>query len=406
MTALHAEPESSSTTTELTVARIRSAIAPILRRLGESAGRRESARDYAYAEVRALAETGVILTGVPRADGGAGGSLREVVEVVIEIARADSSLAQALRGSFLTAERVTARPDLPQRDLTLERLRARDLFAGTVNERSGGASGRITARARRRGDHWVVDGEKYYSTGGLYAAWFSTQALSEDGEVVRFTVPVERDGVELLDDFDAVGQRLTASGTTRFTGVIVRDDEVTEVGDNPPDNPWQGSFAQLYLAAVQAGIAARVLADAVRYVREKARPIKHSSAGVSVEDPYVRETVGAIAAHAGAARAVVLVAAETLGGLRGLRGADARSAGAAASVQVAEASSTAIDAALAAAEALFDVAGGSITDRDLGFDRHWRNARTAANHNPRQWKQAVAGAYHLTGEEPPTSGLF
>jgi uncharacterized UPF0160 family protein len=59
-----------------------------------------------------------------------------------------------------------------------------------------------------------------------------------------------------------------------------------------------------------------------------------------------------------------------------------------------------------AAELVFDVGGGSITNRDLGFDRHRRTARTAANHTPRQWKQAVAGAYHLTGEEPPTTGLF
>ena len=73
---------------------------------------------------------------------------------------------------------------------------------------------------------------------------------------------------------------------------------------------------------------------------------------------------------------------------------------------VAQAGVVAIESALRASELLFDVGGGSITNRDLGFDRHWRNARTAANHNPRQWKAAVAGAYHLTGEEPPTSGLF
>ena len=66
----------------------------------------------------------------------------------------------------------------------------------------------------------------------------------------------------------------------------------------------------------------------------------------------------------------------------------------------------AIESALRAAELVFDVAGGTVTARELGFDRHWRNARTVANHNPRQWKAAVAGAYHLLGEEPPTTGLF
>ncbi|WP_084479265.1 acyl-CoA dehydrogenase family protein [Nocardia jejuensis] len=392
----------------VTVAGIRAEIGPVLERLGASAGAREQARDYAFADVRALADAGIALIGIAEQDGGAGGSIRELAEVLIDIARADSSVAQALRGTFLTANSVASRPDLPHRQVTLARLLHRDLFAGTGNERTGGASGQINATARRAGANWIVNGEKYYSTGGLYASWFSTQARAEDGTVLRFTVPVGRVGVERLDDFDAVGQRLTASGTTRFTEVTVFADEVIGTGetDAAPDNPWLGTFAQLYLAAVQAGIAARALDDAIEYVRTKARPIKHSSVDASVEDPYVRQTVGEIAARAQAARAVVLLAAESLQRVRGLTGSDARSAGAAASVEVATAGVIAIESALKAAELLFDVGGGSITDRDLGFDRHWRNARTAANHNPRQWKQAVAGAYHLTGEDPPTTGLF
>ncbi|WP_083884515.1 acyl-CoA dehydrogenase family protein [Nocardia higoensis] len=390
----------------LTVAGIRAAIAPILRRLADTAHERETRRDYAFDDVRALADAGIVLTGIPVREGGAGGSVRDVFDLIIEVARADSSVAQALRSSFLLADQVVSRPDLPNRAASLQRIRDRALFAGTANERNGGPSGEVTATARRDGEDWIVDGDKYYSTGGLYASWFSTQARTEDGEVIRFTVPTDREGVERLDDFDAVGQRLTASGTTRLRGVRVAADEVNVIGEAELDNPFTGAVAQLYLAAVQAGLAARALDDAVWFVREKARPIKHSTADKSVDDPYVRETVGRIAAKAQAARSVVLLAAEAIEGVRGRTGDDARQAGAAASVQVAQAGVIAIESALEATELLFDVGGGSITDRTLGFDRHWRNSRTAANHNPRQWKQAVAGAYHLTGEEPPTTGLF
>jgi alkylation response protein AidB-like acyl-CoA dehydrogenase len=52
------------------------------------------------------------------------------------------------------------------------------------------------------------------------------------------------------------------------------------------------------------------------------------------------------------------------------------------------------------------VGGGSAIAQRHNLDRHWRNARTVANHNPRSWKAAVVGAYHLTGAEPPASGLF
>lgn len=390
----------------LTVAGIRAAVAPVLARLGASARDRETTRDYAFGEVRALADAGVALLGIDRSEGGAGGSLRDVAELVIDIARADSNVAQALRATFLTANQVAGRPDVPRRDQVLTQLQHRNLFAGSANERTGGPSGGVNTTARREPGGWVINGEKYYSTGGLYASWFGGQAKSGDGTIVRFSVPVDRAGVQVLDDFDAIGQRLTASGTTRLTEVWVEDDEVVVAGAEQPENPWQGSFAQLYLAAIEAGIAARALDDAVEFVRTKARPIKHSTADRSVDDPYVRQTVGEIAARAQAARAVVLLAAESLQGARGHTGDQARTVGAFAAVQVAQAAVIAIESALRASELLFDVGGGSITGRELGFDRHWRNARTVANHNPRQWKLAVAGAFHLTGEDPPTTGLF
>lgn len=394
----------------LTVSGIRTAVAPVLTRIGATAGERETVRDYAFDDVRALADAGVALIGIDRGDGGAGGTVRDVVELVIEIARADSNIAQALRATFLNAQQVAARPiaarRAPDRERVLARLRHRDLFTGTSNERTGGPGGAVNATARREAGGWVLNGEKYYSTGSLYASWFAAQAKADDGTLVRFTVPVDREGVEVLDDFDAVGQRLTASGTTRLTEVRVSDDEV-QVGERETsDNPWPGSFAQLYLAAVEAGIAARVLDDAVEFVRTRARPIKHSHADRSVDDPYVRHTVGEIASRAQAARAVVLLAAEEVQRTRELTGAPARTAGAATAVHVAQAGTIAIESALRAAELLFDVGGGSITARDLGYDRHWRNARTVANHNPRQWKLAVAGAFHLIGEDPPTTGLF
>lgn len=390
----------------LTPQGIRTAIAPILDRIAESARAREETRDFAFDDVLALADHGVALTGISREEGGAGGSVRDVVEVIIDIARADSNVAQALRGTFLLANQVAGRHDLPFREVSLARLRSGALFAGTANERNGGAGGSVATTATRTDDGYVINGRKYYSTGGLYASYFSAQARTDDGAVLRFTVPTDRPGVERLDDFDAIGQRLTQSGTTILDGVHVSDDEVVLAGGSGPDNPWQGAFAQLYLAAVQAGIAARALDDATWFVREKARPIKHSTAEKSVDDPYVRVTVGEIAARAQAARAVVLLGADAVADVRGRTGDDARRAGAAAAVTVAQAGVVAIESSLRAAELLFDVGGASITDRDLGFDRHWRNARTAANHNPRQWKAAVAGAWHLTGEEPPTTGLF
>lgn len=392
----------------LSVAGIRGAAAPVLAELAATARERELSREYPFELVRALVRHGVTLVGVPSVYGGAGGTLRDVVEVVIEIARADSNVAQALRSTFLIAHRTQALPDTRQRARTFERLRRGGIFANSGNERSGGANGSISTTLRRAGDGFVVNGTKYYSTGGLYGDWIGGLATDENGRVVRFVVPRSRTGVETVDDFDGIGQRLSASGSTRFRDVRVNEDELVYVDEATPASPWQGSLAQLYLAAIEAGIAAAVLDDAIWFGREKARPIKHSSAKRSTDDPYVREAVGEIGARAQIARSSVLFAAETLGRvpLGCSAAAEAREQAASAAVVVAQAQYAAVEAALKAAELIFDVGGGSATNREYAFDRHWRNARTIANHNPRDWKLAVAGAFHLNGDDPPTTGLF
>lgn len=382
----------------VTVAGIRAAIEPVLRRLAEEAPRRDRERDLPYADIRELAQRRLLLLRLPRADGGAGGSVRELFEVAIDIARADSSAAQALRNSMLTSNQAALLTDPVARARLVARIRAGHLFSGTVNER-GGASGAVDTRIRREGDGFVVTGAKYYSTGGLYADWFSGTATDEDGQVVHFTVPTDRAGVERLDDFDAVGQRLTASGSTRLHDVRLTADEVTPV--RATRNP-AGHGAQLFLAAVEAGIAAAARDDAIRVATECGEA---AASGVrAVDDPHVRHAVGEISARAQAARAGVLLAAETVEAAWGrLDDEDGLNA---ASVTVAETQFVAIESALRCAELVFDVGGGEAISRERNLDRHWRNARTVANHNPRSWKAGVIGGYRLVGETPPTSGLF
>ncbi|MFC0531537.1 acyl-CoA dehydrogenase family protein [Phytohabitans kaempferiae] len=164
------------------------------------------------------------------------------------------------------------------------------------------------------------------------------------------------------------------------------------------------AFQQLFLAGVQAGIARDSLTDAVWFAQNRSRPIKHSTATQSVDDPYIHHAVGEIAARAYAAEAAVLRAAEAID-RAWQAGTDPR-ARTIAAVEVAQAQFLATESALKSAELLFDVGGGSATAREHNFDRHWRNARTVANHNPRYWKAAVVGAFLLNGTEPPTTGLF
>ncbi|QCI11827.1 acyl-CoA dehydrogenase [Pseudomonas putida] len=378
----------------------------LLPQIAAGAAQRERERQLPFEAVAQIAAAGLFTTRIPTRYGGAGGSVKDVIALLIRIASADSNVAQALRPGFGFVEGLLA-SRAEDAEAERERWFARYLDGAVVGNAGwevGGANGSISARIVRDGDNYRASGSKYYSTGSLYADWVSAVALDENEQPVSFILPRDRQGLELLDDFDAMGQRLTASGTTHLRDVLVRPEEIrtrtVEEGKRTIVTP----FLQLFLASVEAGIARNALNDAVAFANQHARPIKHSSASRSVDDPYVELSVGDVSARAFTAEAVVLRAAESID--RAWASDLDPQAVDQAAVDVAQAQYIAAESALKAAELVFDVGGASTTGRSHNLDRHWRNARTVANHNPRQWKAAAVGAWQLKGTPPPTSGLF
>jgi hypothetical protein len=52
------------------------------------------------------------------------------------------------------------------------------------------------------------------------------------------------------------------------------------------------------------------------------------------------------------------------------------------------------------------VPSGSTLSTERALDRHWRNLKVLASHNPSIYKQQVLGAYELHGTQPPLSVYF
>ncbi|MFR0673325.1 acyl-CoA dehydrogenase family protein [Enterobacterales bacterium AW_CKDN230030176-1A_HGKHYDSX7] len=388
------------------VAELTTRIEALLPAIGASAAQRERERQLPFDAIAQLAAAGVYTVRIPRRHGGPGGQVRDAIALLLKIAAVDSNIAQALRPGFAFIEGLLAST---ADDAEAERQRwfgryLEGAVLGNAGWELGGANGAIAARLVREGDHYRATGSKFYSTGALFADWVSAVALDEQDQPVSFILPRDREGLELVDDFDAMGQRLTASGTTRLHNVRVEASELrtrtVEEGKRTIVTP----FLQLFLGTVLAGIARNALDDASRFARDHARPIKHSSATRSVDDPYVELSVGDIAARAYGAEALVLHAADSLDQAWAAGLPD--SAVERAAVQVAQTQYLVAELALKAAETVFDVGGASTTGRAHNLDRHWRNARTVANHNPRHWKAAVVGAWQLKGTQPPVSGLF
>lgn len=357
--------------------------------------------------VRRLRAAGLLSLRVPVRYGGPGGRARDVLAVVVAVARGSSNVAQALRAHYGYTERL-----LSNRATEDERVRwfaaVNDgvIFGNAVTDAAGAApSGADTTVLPDADGVLRLEGHKFYSTGTLFADVVAVSAADADGRDVQVVIPTDRAGVELYDDWEGFGQRTTASGGTRFTGVEVAAEEITTASTGR----FLGhstAFQQLYLAAVAAGIAHAVTDDAVTYVRTAARPAAHSVADSARTDPFVLQAVGDIAADAAAAEALVLGAAEAIDVLVDTGGQHDPAALAEVAVTVAKAQLVAERVTLSAAARLFDTGGASATARKRNLDRHWRNARTVASHSPLAYKAHATGDYLVNGASPPASGYF
>lgn len=391
---------SSSTiqTPAVTDDELRERFRPIFDRIAEGAVQREHERRLPFHEVQWLREARFGALRVPVEFGGFGATIRQLFDLLIDLAAAESNLPQALRvhWSFVEDQRLAG--DGRARHW-LAAAADGTLVGNAITEPGVGAADRYRTTLTRKGGDWALDGIKYYSTGSLYADHILV-AADRDGERVSVLVDARQEGVEQTDDWDGFGQRLTASGTTTFTGVVVPEDRILGPGYGAPGRTYATAYLQLVQLAVLAGIARRAEADAVDWVRARTRTFTHAAADLPRHDPLVQQVIGKLSAAAFGARAAVLAVADDLDVLLDA-GADDPELLDRAEASAARAQSVVIGLVLDATAQLFEVGGASITSSEAALDRHWRNARTVAAHNPLIYKQQAVGAHVLNGDPLP-----
>ena len=362
---------------------------------------RDLSRELPFAAFRLFRELGLGTLRIPVALGGPGGSVADYIEMIAAIGAADSNVAHALRSHFNYVENVILSEPRERDAGAVELILAGKLFGGAHTEQGTARPGQVTTTIVRKGDTYRLNGRKWYATGTAFADFASFSALDEEGMTVGVLLPVDRPGIKILDDWDGMGQRLTASG-----GVILEDVEVFphEFARRSLDNlvgRHCSTLRQLHLAASAAGAVRNVLADGLDYVRRQARSAAHSMAETANQDLFVQQVIGEIAANSFAIDAAVAAAAAALD-----RTVAAFAAGSEAKIEEAlleSALTTARTQLLLGqlgprtAERIFELGGGSATSRNNNFDRHWRNIRTVLNHNPLLHKSRVVGDYLLNG---------
>lgn len=286
------------------------------------------------------------------------------------------------------------------------RGRRRDLQQrGDGERRQARGLGEIETTLRPDGDGYRLNGAKFYGTGALYADWISTTGLVGDGSTATVLIPTDREGVIREDDWDGMGQRLTGTGTTRYDDVRVEADEILSVrAPGAARPPYQGHLSQLYLTSIVVGIIHNIVADSARLLHGRGdRTFAHGFADRPADDPLLHVTVGHLESAAYAARATVLAAADAMD-VHHVR--QTEESAHQASLEIAKAKIVIDQLGQQAASALFDVGGASATSQSKNLDRHWRNIRTLASHNPIAYKAQAIGAHTVNGTPLPTTSSF
>ncbi|RZN34889.1 acyl-CoA dehydrogenase family protein [Bradyrhizobium sp. Leo121] len=385
----------------------------LLKHIAEGASERERDRVLPFQEIDLIRKARLGALRLPTAAGGAGSTIRELFEVVIRLGEADANVAHILRNHFSVVERLVRTPKDEQSREWQKAVAGGAIIGLATTELESPKVGDITPNTTLTPDEngdFLLNGTKYYSTGTLYSDYVLVRAADPSGATGATIIPVKREGVELIDDWDGLGQRLTATGTTHFRNVKVKRQEVVfDAPDIGYGVPYSNTFAQLFLTAIVAGIARSSLREAAALVRSRKRTFYYAPSQIPTDDPLLQQTVGQIASGAFAAETVVLAAAAALD-----VATDAFDAGAANAVEAAhkaallsaKAKIVADEFAIRAGSLLFDVGGASATKKVTNFDRHWRNARTLSSHNPTTFKARSIGQYEISGTPLPAKGFF
>jgi alkylation response protein AidB-like acyl-CoA dehydrogenase len=375
---------------------------PVFAEIAAQAVRRERERDLPYDAVALLRDAGFGALRVPLALGGSGATVEQLFALLIELGEADSNLPQILRAHIGFVERLYAEIAPARREPWLRLVAQGAIFGNAAMERGEGKLGRYQTELSRDGDGWVLNGEKFYSTGTLYADWIAVSATRvDDGSPVYVLVRADAPGVERIDDWRGFGQRMSGSGTTRFARVKVAEANVLTFSRTEPTTVT-ATFQLVHLATL-AGIARAVERDAAAFVRERKRVYSHGSGATAAQDPLVQQVVGQLSGTAFVTGATVGAVAKLLGDIDQQRGrGDAVPLEALQEVELSAARAQVgmLDMVLAAATRLFDIGGASALGADHQLDRHWRNARTLASHNPVIYKARLLGDHAINGTAP------
>lgn len=359
---------------------------------------RDRERIWPQVELDAFSQSGLWSINVPKAFGGPEVSYATLAKVIEIISAADSSIGQIAQNHLGVVAAIRTVSDIDQQKPLFAEVLKGTRFGNAFSEFGSKRAADFETTFTDAGDHVIVNGQKFYSTGALLAHLVPIVALDEEGRAWYAIADRAAPGLSVIDDWSSFGQRTTLSGTVIIDHVKVPKTHLVP-GYKGYDKPTaDGAIFQIIQVAVDTGIAQAAIDETVRFVKTKSRAWVDSGVDNAWDDPYTIQAVGSLTLRLHAAQALLEKA-----GLAIDRAVENPTAETVAEAQIitAEAKILSTEIAIEATNKLFELAGTRSTLAEHGLDRLWRNARTHTLHDPVRWKYSILGKYFLNGENPP-----
>src|SRR6202451_1925373 len=220
----------------------------------QTAVERDKRGGTAKTERDLLRASGLLNLTIPAGLGGWGMDWPDTMKLIRVFARVDSSIAHLFGFQHLMLASVSLHGSWAQTE---------ELFSETVRNKWfwGNALNPLDKRTNltsERGAGYLINGRKSFCSGAVDSDMRIFSAIPSMDEKFRVAaIPSRRPGIRILDDWDAMGQRQTDSGTVEFCDVAARQEEFLKT-PGPPGSiraSLRSCIAQLILSNIFLGIA-------------------------------------------------------------------------------------------------------------------------------------------------------
>ena len=343
-----------------------------------------------------LRQSGLLKLIVPKQYGGLGETWITILKISRELAKVDSSIAHVFSYHHLGVI-------IPH--IFGSKAQKEQYYSKTI-ENNWFWCNALNPLDRRTtltpdGNNFRLNGVKSFCSGSKDSDILPITATNNN-EITILAIPTQRQGIQIQDDWDNMGQRQTDSGSIVFDNVAVYEDEILAVRDrtSTPFNTIRACLTQLNLANIYLGIAQGALAAAKQYTRTSTKPWLTSGVESATFDPYILQHYGNMWVDLQGATCLTDIAGQLLQAAWEQEWNLTAEQRGECAIAIATAKVAATKVGLNITSQMFEVMGSRATTGKYGFDRYWRNLRTFTLHDPVDYKVQDIGNWVLNEQLP------